>query len=240
MGAKKDPVSRDIMYRARHSEIAQMVFERALGDQEKRFEEYVRCLKSMNLTYEVDDKAFSEMVKAYSLMELFSSYDMIDQIYDAAIEVGGDEAHVFHQRGIYQMRRSSPDFELAEEFLQQAHSLRPYNSSIKHTLAELSLAMSKVAKTDVEREHRLIVAADAAKSLCRGSRTSHPHTTLVKIGLARMRSAFNVQTTSERDFQTLIQDCEDSLSAGISAFPESQPLLKLCLLYTSPSPRDRG
>ena len=44
-----DPVTRDFVYRARHTQIADIVFQRILSNTEERFDLYIKCLKALNV-----------------------------------------------------------------------------------------------------------------------------------------------------------------------------------------------
>ena len=66
-----DNSTRDFVYRARHPQIAQMVFDTVLAKQEDRFDSYMRCLGALNIDYTTDRIAFRQMTRARAVMELF-------------------------------------------------------------------------------------------------------------------------------------------------------------------------
>ena len=55
----------------RHPEIAQIIFERILTDPIERFNEYVRILKQLNVSFSSDFRSFRKLVRAKSLHDLF-------------------------------------------------------------------------------------------------------------------------------------------------------------------------
>jgi len=222
-----DPVIRDRMFRARHPEIAQMVFERLLGNEERRFEEYIRCLKALNLSFEVDQDTFDRMVRARSLVELFSNSEMIDQIYLVAESVGGDEVYLLHQRSLYLSGRATPDLSQAEELLRRALRRQPTNAALRHSHAELILRRADSAKSHLEKTHLLDDAAKIAGGLTRETKTAHPYATLIKIQLRRLEICVGTEEIDERTIQSRVQDCEELLSEGLQRFPDSPSLLQL-------------
>src|ERR1700722_7762970 len=82
--AEADPATRDFSYRARHPHIAEIVFLRILSNAEERFDMYIKCLKALNISYSADWKAFWQMVRGRTLLDLFPDHQMVVAVYSAA------------------------------------------------------------------------------------------------------------------------------------------------------------
>lgn len=55
------------MYTARHPEIAHMVFEGIIIDDTDRYNEYIRVIKHLNISYDADRKSFRKLLNAKTL-----------------------------------------------------------------------------------------------------------------------------------------------------------------------------
>jgi hypothetical protein len=87
----------DYAYRARHSEIAQIVFEQVLTESTERFNEYIRIVRALNPIYSVDHEALRGMLRARWVHDLFPSYEDAKAIYVSAGEILGDDAYLLQQ-----------------------------------------------------------------------------------------------------------------------------------------------
>jgi SIR2-like domain len=121
---------RDHVYHARHPHIAEIVFERILKTQEQRYEEYIRCINGMNIDYSTDRKAFNAMTRGRAVIEMFPNHELARLMYQAAQEIAGDDAHLFHQMGIYEMIRPNGNLALAQKHLLKAQELFPKSTYI--------------------------------------------------------------------------------------------------------------
>ncbi|MEW8028588.1 MAG: SIR2 family protein [Candidatus Thiodiazotropha sp.] len=125
----------DIHYVARHPEIAEIVFRRALTDVKDRYREYIGVLSKLNPSYSSDHASFRSLIRAKSLHELFPSYDDVKGIYDQALDSFGEEPYLLQQMANYERIRPNGNLEYATELLERANLSAPYDSSILHTIA---------------------------------------------------------------------------------------------------------
>jgi hypothetical protein len=189
--AEYDNSTRDFVYRARHPQIAQMVFETVLVKQEDRFESYLRCLGALNIDYTTDRIAFRQMTRARSVLELFPDHQLAVAIYKLARErVGESDGGLIHQMALYELNRPNGNLDRSSELLARAVELRPYDPSIKHSLAELHLRLSEVARTDLEKEkHRREAIAISVEYNRKSITDTYGYVTLAKIGLRSLSDA---------------------------------------------------
>lgn len=224
--AQRDEVTGDYHYRARHPHIADVIFLKVLGNAEERFDSYIRCLKALNVSYSVDWKAFWLMVRARNLLDLFPDLQMVRAVFAAATEVVGEDAHLLHQMGIYEMHRPNGDMAEASRLLGRAESLAPHDPSIKHSIAEQKLKAADRSRTALERDKLLKEATDVAVGLIRGEATdSYAHHTLVKIEIRELEDAL-AAGAPEVQIEVLVKDAESTLFDAQQEFPGDSYLLE--------------
>jgi hypothetical protein len=141
----------DYEYRTRHSHIAEMVFERVLIDQQDRYDEYVRILSALDVDYNADRDAFKSMTNAKHLLDLFSDNEMVRSIFEIAKIRTTDEPRLLQQEAIFEMNTRRGNLQKASQLLTEAHRLMPWNDTIGHSLAELSLRKAERADSNIER-----------------------------------------------------------------------------------------
>ena len=130
-----DSYHADIHYTARHPEIADIVFKRALNDAIDKYNEYIRILNKLNISYESDRSSFRTMIRAKALHELFPSYEDVKSIYEHALDSIGDDPYLFQQIANFERIRPNGSLTRAIELLEKAKDMAPYDGSIIHSLA---------------------------------------------------------------------------------------------------------
>lgn len=222
-----DPIIRDYMYSARHSHISELIFDNILRNQEERFDEYIRCLKALNISYKTDRSAFRQMVKAHSLIEMFTNPELIRIVFSEAQALAGEEAFLFQQMAIFEMR-SSGDLSRAGELLRTAEKMKPNSVSIRHSLAEVELKLAEKASTPLQKEKCLRKAEEIATDLA-GRRFvySHPYHTKCKALLMRLKDALAEECAlSSSTVEKLVREMEENLTKGLQRFSGDSYLLE--------------
>ena len=125
----------DIHYSARHSEIAEIVFRRALCNTEERYQEYISIINKLNVSFSSDRSSFRALIRAKSLSELFPNYDDVASIYRHARESIGDDPYLLQQMANYERIRPNGSLDVALELLLKGKDAAPYDSSILHSLS---------------------------------------------------------------------------------------------------------
>ena len=217
--AEYDNGTRDYVYRARHPHIAQMVFDIVLVKPEDRFESYVRCLGALNIDYSSDRIAFRHMTRAKNVLELFPDHQMAKVIYAKAEErAGTNDGSLIHQVALYELNRDNGSLEESSALLAKAAELRPFDSTIKHSLAELHLRLAEESRTGLEKDKHL----REATTLCReynskASGETYGYVTLAKIGLTRLDDALD--SGDAVGIEHAVKDIESALQDGFQRFP---------------------
>ena len=147
--------ARDRAYQARHPWIAEVVFERAVTTPDERYDLYLRLLDALDVGYGVDRHAFRRLIRARELLVLFPDPRLVRNLYNKAAEMAGNDAYVFQQQPIFEMRRENPNLTAAYELLTHASTLATHDKSITHTLSELEIERAKRSASAVEQGRHL-------------------------------------------------------------------------------------
>jgi tetratricopeptide (TPR) repeat protein len=218
--AELDETTRDYVYRARHPNIADVVFQRILSNTEERFDLYIRCLKALNVAYSADWKAFWQMVKGRLVLEMFPDHRMVVDIYRVAkAAVGEDEPHLLHQMALYEMHRPNGNHQEANRLLARAAQLAPYDVAIKHSSAEFKLRSVDEGQSRLERSKSLKDAGAILRTLVANDNESpHAHHTLVKVGIRTLRETL-ANGDADESVAKRIKEVEDQLFSASQLFP---------------------
>lgn len=168
-----DPTpSGDMVYRARHSEIAQIVFQRILTEPSDRYNEIVRMIRVLNPVYATDLTAIRSLMRARSVLALFPSHDDAIALYRVATEVMGEEdVYLLQQRANYERLRPNGNLGIASALLSKARELDPKDESVIHTLAEVMIKRANDASNLLERR-RYRAEAEALLNAMRNDNAS--------------------------------------------------------------------
>ncbi len=226
--SSRDERSQDYVYTARHQHIAEIVFECSVSSPAQRLDLYRQLLSALNVDYDADRSAMRGLVRAREVITLFPDHNMAASVYDAALAAAGEDAYVIHQKAIYEMRRVNGNFQEAEDLLRHAKRLAPYDKTIVHSMAELSLIRAERSDSGLEFETH----AREAKKLAlvnTGPRavSAHGYHTLAKVSLARLQRLLKQgeEDISDSEVGALIKDSSDAIGQGLQMFPEEPYLL---------------
>lgn len=218
--ARFDELVRDHVYRSRHPIIANMVVERALLNPKDRFDDYIRVIRWLDVDYEADRLALRDITNAKQLRSLFAEADFVHEIFRAAKERDPLNPSILQQEASFEMGAPSGDYELATDLLQKARKLNPRNSSIQHSLAELSLKKAARAQRPAEKEKYRAEARTLANSLINGgAHESHPYHTLLKIGLEELAEQMGASEDVSSANAKKIGELEGLLGRARTRFP---------------------
>ena len=221
-----DPVTKDYAYTARHPHIADILFEAILRSPERRFAEYLKGLQHLDIDYSADRKAFNQMIRGRNLQDMFPDHNMVMDIFAIAGQVAGDDAVLYHQMALYEINRDNGNLREAGRLLQKATDIAPGNSSIKHSMAELAFRNAREAATALQKDKHLDEATAICHQLKRTSRGTHPHHTLVKIGVYRLKLALEDDGgVTDSQIEEMLTEVEGALNVGLQINPEDSYLL---------------
>lgn len=229
---REDKRSGDYVYEARHSYIAHMVYETSLKSQEERFDNIIRIVNKLNPSFSYDLEVIGKLVKADNLERTLTDHAKVRQVFDAAQSALGERGVLYHQRGIFEMHVAVNlgALHVAEDLLEKALELEPYNRSIKHSLAEVDLRRSRLTSDPLERQAWRRSAIARASALVANGKSPYPHHTLLKAAIDGVKDALAAAEQEQTDAATLklggsIANAETILKNGLQAFPNEAILL---------------
>ena len=224
--AKKPTEAKDYSYSARHPEIAQIIFERILTDPIERFNEYVRILKQLNVSFSSDFRSFRKLVRAKSLHDLFPDDDSVKEIFSVAGMTVGEDAFLYHQLANYERVRTNGNFETARKMLRRAMELDPRNSTFSHTLGELLREQAGSTEKPLKRKE-LRLEAKAVLTQIKDDPVSgrYAKVSLVRLGTAELKDFLNDESSTDRDIDEAIRSVERMLLTFKQELPRESYLL---------------
>ena len=151
-----DPYTGDYQYRARHSRIAQLVFQQARANDQDRVDQLIRIVSSLDIGYAADHKALEGIVHGHSLADDIRQAEIARTVFRAALEIAPDSAFVLQQWAIFESNHSQGAMEDADAWIRKAAEREPTSNSIKHTHAVIcrkraNSATSPLAKSQFRR-----------------------------------------------------------------------------------------
>jgi tetratricopeptide (TPR) repeat protein len=136
--------SRDYVYKARHRDIAQIVFEEVLKNPEDRANQIARIVGSLNTDFDGDNRAASSLLKGKQLASEFSDRSLVDRIFDAAEHSGLDRSFILQQRAIFEINHPGGNLRQAMERIDEAITCATHrSSSLFHTKALVLKALAR-------------------------------------------------------------------------------------------------
>lgn len=227
----KDKRTGDWVYQARHPYIAEMVYRASLPTTLDKFENLKSIIGKLNPGYSYDNQVIISLTRGSSLSELFPEISMGLEIYKIVLESTGENGFILQQRAIYRMRLAGDTSELdkAEEDLLRASELVS-SSSVRHSMAELSLKRASIASDSLSRLAWLRKAEAQASALVRTATSSHPFHTLAKAAVQEVEVALERCNGGEDllAFDALneaIKKAEEAVTKGLQKYPTDGHLL---------------
>ena len=212
----------DYHYTARHSEIAEIVFQRALTNPTDRYNEYIRILKKLNPSYESDRASFRALVRARSLRDLFQSHEDIRSIYQTAMESIAEDHYLLQQMAIYEMSRENGNLIDAHTMLNKAIEIAPFDRSLVHSL--YSNWRERANRTDDLEEktkYRREAKAQLNRSVVKWGSNELTAYSLTQLALDDLIDSLNSEATSERVIDECIRSVESHLIELSRAHPST-------------------
>ena len=216
----------DYVYRARHPEVAQIVFTRVLSNVDDRLNEYLRIMENLNLAFSTDRESFRGLLRAHSLHELFPDYKHVLAVFDKAAAAGSLEAYYYQQRANYERIRPDGNQQGAERLIEKASELDPKDDTIRHTLAEVYRAGARVAATPLTRKRYRRQARSVLADLVTERRhEEYARGTLVRLGLDDLEDLLGDPDSTDREIDASIRTADRLITEALQFHPESQYLL---------------
>jgi cold shock CspA family protein len=218
---KGNPYKGDFYYVARHPQIAQIVFEEVLTEDADRYNEYIRVIRHLNISYDTDKDSFRKLINARALARIFISHEDVRAIFDIAKECVGDDAYLYQQMANYERINPDGNYQLAEELLKVAQELEPRDSSIVHTQAELAATRARKAERPLERQKFRNQALSILESLIDKPQSDrYARGTYLKLAIDELKYTLEQEDSTDRNIEEAIRTIEKILETTKQKYPE--------------------
>lgn len=218
----------DIRYSARHSEIAEIVFHRALHKNDDRYQEYISIVRKLNTSYHTDRYLFRGLVKAKALHELFPIYEDVKSIYDHALSNLGEDPYLLQQMANYERIRSNGNLDLAIQLLSRAKELASYDQTIVHSLS--IIWRDKSTFTDDIHEKRKCRAESRYyldEILNKWGSSSHVAGTRLELLIDSMADIVQDDNVTEKIIMDSVRDVQSEISESKQKYPNDSHISTL-------------
>ncbi|MEM1393886.1 MAG: SIR2 family protein [Cyanobacteria bacterium P01_C01_bin.38] len=211
----------DFYYTSRHPQIAQIVFEEVLTEDADRYNEYIRFLKHLNISYDTDRESFRKLINAKSLKDIFVSPEDIRAIFDIARECVGGDGYLYQQMANYERINPDGNYQLAEEYLELAQEIEPRDSSIVHTQAELAATRARQAQHPLERQKFHNKALSILDDLIGKPQSDrHARGTQLKLAIDELKYVLEEPDSTDRNIEDAIRGIEKIIETTKQQYPE--------------------
>ncbi|EOY63539.1 SIR2 family protein [Klebsiella pneumoniae] len=218
----------DYHYRARHSEIAEIVFNRAFSNTLEKYNEYTQILDKINIAFESDRISFRQFMRAKSLNEIFPDYQDVISIYQQALKTIGEDPYLLQQMANFERIRPNGNLTLAIELLENAKEKAPYDSSIIHTMATV---WRDKANNSNEAYDRIKFRGEARHLLQEAQRrwggSSYISTTLLELSIDNFEDNIKDDNVSGKIIDDLIRRIEEEITISKQTYPDEAMLSNL-------------
>lgn len=218
----------DITYSARHPEVAEIVFRRALDTAELRYVEYIQILSKLNSSYSSDHTSFRQLIKARSLIELFPSHEDIRRIYEYASSMFGADAYLLQQMANYERLRSNGNLEKAAEILTKARITAPHDRSILHSISIVWRdKASKESDPNLRARFRRESRVHLEESLKRFGSDGHIKASLIALALHDLEDLLSDTAATQNLIDEAVRQVQRQISENKQTYPSDAQTLQL-------------
>ncbi|QYJ91641.1 SIR2 family protein [Shewanella halotolerans] len=218
----------DTFYSARHSEIAEIVFKRALEKSEDKYLEYISILSKLNISFSSDRDSYRLLIKARSLQELFPDLDDVVAIYKHAHSVFGDDPYLLQQMANYERIRVNGSLDKAIELLVTASDSAPNDSSILHSLA---VCWRDKAEKTKDQSHLSLAIGEARgylqKIVHKWGDSSYVSSTSIELSIISLKNLLSDDSSPLKLINESIRKVQQELTDNKQKFPSSGHIYKL-------------
>lgn len=223
----------DYIYRTRHQNIAQIVFEQVLQNPQDRAAQIIRILRFLNGAYATDRLALHQVVRGRYLAEQFTDKAYAVQVFDAAIECGLHPSVVDHQRAVFELHHANGDIRAALFIVQRIESTPgPLAAkTVAHTKSNILRRLAAISRTPLERQRCRQDALSILNQLVKSPRDALPFLTRGQLLLEQLEERLSQmdspdgEESESRVVAELTKEIEANLRQGLQLFPEDERLL---------------
>ncbi|PXF29135.1 hypothetical protein WH50_22495 [Pokkaliibacter plantistimulans] len=224
----------DIHYKARHPEIAEIVFNRSFSTSLDRYNEYIQILSKINISYESDRSSYRQLMRAKSLHDVFPDYEDVSNIYRYAIETLGRDGYLLQQIANFERIRPNGNLALAIELLEEAKEISPNDSSIYHSLATV---WRDRASSNAEHYARIKFRREASSILeeikSRWDENAYTAGSIIELAIDNFSDLLLDTNLSEKIIDDSIIKIEEEINSSRQKFPDDSHISTLEARFAS-------
>lgn len=219
--------SRDFVYKARHRDIAQIVFEEVLRDQEDRANQIARIVGALNTDYTSDNRAASTLLKGRLLADEFADRTLVDRVFSSAEHAGIDKTFLLQQKALFELKHPGGNARSAMDLIEEAidSADRP-SSSLFHTKATIYKVLSREQSIGNALQNRYLEDALVLLKKHGGLKQNYSAGSICEVLLIQAKRMIEELDLGERqklDDEAVLRkvtELERALSEAIQRFPD--------------------
>lgn len=224
----KGSSDQDVHYHARHSEIAEIVFRRALSDVNERFQEYISIINKLNISFSSDKASFRALIRAKSLVELFPSYEDVAAIYRHAMNSVGDDPYLLQQMANFERLRPNGSLDKALDLLLIAKEAAPYDSSILHTLSVVWRDKAKKSNDfNIRKKCRSEARGYLERISSKWGMSGHLSTSMIELSIDALKDLLEDSEVLSTSVREAIRNVQHELTENKRQYPSEGHLHSL-------------
>lgn len=222
----------DFVYRSRHQNISEIVFDKSLPTSEDKSQQIIKVIRYLNVSYDTDSEAISRMIRGRVLADEFTNKNLVYSIFNAAEDVGIHPSVVNHQRAVFELHHPGGDLRSALSYILKAED-NPGNlnrKTLQHTKSNIYRRLASVSDKPLEKRK---LRADALSILNRSlskTKDSLPYFTKGQVLFEELKDIMDSSTDIDDVsivIDELIKSIESNFTTGLQLFPSDDKLLSL-------------
>ncbi|MDQ8208235.1 SIR2 family protein [Coraliomargarita sp. SDUM461003] len=230
---RKDPYSGEIYYEARHSHIAEIVFDQILNNENDRYDHIIRLLSEINIEYQSDKEAFNAIMRGRGLAQAFSDIELGRDLFKRGFQRVGEPAFLLQQAALLEMNHKGGSLNIAEKYLKKAMEAAPWDKPIKHTYANYLRRKASDSRDSLARQK---YRRDAKKYLNETTESTdekpYRRYTAIQVSLDELTDILQVEVDDSdkamlRRITEKTNDLEKNFSAARQLFPNNDKFFEL-------------
>lgn len=224
----------DYVYKSRHQHIANIVFAKILPTAEEKSQQIIKIIRYLNVSYDTDNHAISQMIKGRVLAEEFTNKSLVNTIFNVAEDAGIHPSVINHQRAVFELHHPGGDLRAALSYIVKAEEDPGtlLKRTLQHTKSNIYRRLALSSNIDGEKRKLRQDALSILNRSLSGTRDSLPYFTKGQILFEEIkeRMDFIKDNDIENDDEVLnelTKLMESNLERGLQLFPSDDKLLML-------------
>lgn len=215
----------DFTYRARHSQIAEWVFDIAFESPDRKISQLIRFLSCLNTDYITDRDTMEKMLRGKSLAGAFDDKRLVGRLYAAAIEANIRQSYIWHQRANYELNHSGTDFHAALGFINKSMALEQKNTlAQRHTKARILRSLAKQERNQLQKQRYREDIFELLSAHMQKSKDTRPYSLLIDTLIDQMDEIMQ-ESGNEEAIASLVSRIQRHFLEGFQRFSDDPYLL---------------